>query len=344
MAASNISYIRTGINFKTISTIPEIFKKHQITVTWDINAKYLSDVMSLYLLRAVLSPNEKVDLSSPVVQKKFRTVYKWERGKDSGDPATSFDDVFVWDNKKDNNLHNLNSENDANWTEKKFLSAIQKICAGEQGVVYKIYGYSRRMSRNATPMGFFCNGQYVIALSQKNQMINDRWWSEGGKVWTSQKAKRGYFVRVAVDMQRNLGEGTKKSRRVWASTTQGEVYCFDYWTGETIGSWSNNVDDTPIFALSYDPINNQCLCYDGLGNIVALKESVDGKIVENVKASFNDFKKTKTGAGRTMGGVCAVDRSGSRPVVYFYVIVNRENVIKFKVTSNDISDKFSTSI
>lgn len=338
MAISEIQYNRSCVSFTSISTVDEIFKNHSITVTWKNDVKYASDLMSLRVLRAILDPGELADYSKKTVQNKFKTVYSWDRDPSlNTSVATSFTDKFEWNNNKDSNMHNLNVTNDPEWTELKFNQAIRRICAGEQGVIYKIYGYSRRMNQGATPMGFFCDGRRVVALSQKNQIINDRWWAEGYPVWKSDQLgpNEGYFVRVAVDMTRDLGENPKKCRRVWASTSKGKVYCFDYWTGTKIGAYDTG-SGKPLFALAFDATNKQCVLYNGSNKIVAIKENNNGQVVEAC-ASAKIGELENTSADRIMGAVCTCNRTSGRGVTNFHIICNRETVIRFEVTGNSIS-------
>lgn len=331
--AEDISYIRSSVNFTSISTMDEIYKNHSIRLTWDIELYADTDITKLYVLRAILDPNEMADYSDPAVRKKFRTIYSWERESDSDKPATELVDKFEWSNNEDNNLHNLNYNRDPEWNERKFRRVIRRICAGEQGVLYKIYGYSRRMNRGATPMGFFCDGSSIVALSQKNQMINDRWYGECGQVWKA-TIQSGNFVRVAVDMNRDLGENAKKERRVWASTDKGSIYCFDYWTGRVIGSVS--LGSKPIYAIAYDAVHNMLLSYDGTNKIAAIYEDSQGKITEKMrKGPFPDFNVATP--ERVVGAVCTNERVTGVPTSYFYVIYDKEAVLKLKVTSSNIT-------
>lgn len=340
---SDIKYIRSSVNFTFISSVGDIKNKGEVTVKWNLVLKHLDDLDSLFLVRAVLNNKEKADLASQDVLNKFRTIYSWRRGDSQAVPS-EFTDVFKWDDNSDNNLHNLNVTNDADWTEGKFRNVLRRIASGEQGLLYKIYGYSRRMNRAATPIGFFCDNTNIVALSQRNQVINDKWYSECGQVW---KAGSGAltsgekFVRVAVDMNRDLGERPKKCRRVWASTNKGRIVLFDYWTGNIL--WHRVVSSgLPLYAIAYDANNNLFLYYDGYGNIVALKEDTSTGSVVTVKSAgpFGDFPVGNGGEKREMGAVCVSQRDGdgSRFVDSFlYVIANRETIVKFKVTASNIT-------
>ena len=337
MAISDIKYIRSSINFTSISTMDEIYNTHSIKVEWNTKVLFDTDITKICLMRAILAPGELADYSQKSVRNKFRTIFTWERENDYDSvPDSVYVDKFVWNDNSDGNLHNLNYNNDADWTEYKFRQAIRRICAGEQAVIYKIFGYSRRMSRGATPIGFFCDGKRVVALSQKNQMIKDKWYSEGGVVWRSSDldSNKGCYVRVAVDLNRDLGENAKKERRVWASTTKGEIYCFDYWTGRKIGSY-NAAAGKPIYALAFDANNNQCVFFDGNNKVVSIKETNDGKI--NKIAESPPIADFGGKSDRAMGGVCVANRSTGRTRTNFYVIANRETVISFLVTSSAIS-------
>lgn len=343
MAIGDITYIRSGVEFTGISDVRDIKKTKSITVSWNVRLKYATDLTHLYLLRAVLNPFEAADLSKRSITDKFKVVYKWERDIDTGNFATSFVDEFKWDNNEDGNLHNLNVNNDRAWNEEKFNKAISRIVAGEQGVYYKIYGYSRRMNRAATPLGFFCDGRDIVALSQKNQVINDKWYSECGRVWKAGSAVTDAdecFCRVAVDMERDLGEKPKKCRRVWASTSKGRIVEFDYWTGEIIGQISG-VNNTPVYAIGFCAPYNAFLYYDGNGSVKMVTEDVSTHEL-SVVASLNvsDFGAGVNNARRAMGGICTWEgqkNSSGNPICYFYAISNREIVIKIKIENGRLS-------
>lgn len=340
----DVKYIRSSVNFTHISSVGDIRNKGEVNVKWNLVLKHPEDLMELRLLRAVLYKHEKADLGSQEVLNKFRTVYSWQREVDGGEPAKEFTDVFKWDDDSDNNLHNLNITNDANWNQSKFKAVLRQLASGEQGILYKIYGYSRRMNRAATPIGFFCDGSNIVALSERNQIINDKWYNECGQVWKAGASVVGSgekFVRVAVDMNRDLGEKPKKCRRVWATTNKGRVVLFDYWTGTII--WhkivSNNI---PLYAMAYDANNNLFVYYDGFCNIVSMKEDVNTGSVVVVKTAgpFGDFQSGAAFAEKEMGAVCVAEREDSGAVFsgsYFYVIVNRETVLKFKITATNIT-------
>ena len=344
MAIQDITYIRSGMEFTGISDTKDIKDTKSITVSWDVKLKYTTDLTHLYLLRAILNPSEAADISKDSVTKKFRVVYKWERGVDSGDFVTQFTDKFKWDDNSDSNLHNLNINNDKSWNENKFNDVLNRIAAGEQGVYYKVYGYSRRMNRAATPLGFFCDGQNIVALSQRNQVINDKWYSECGQVWKSGQEKLDSsgecFCRVVVDMERDLGVNPKKCRRVWASTNKGRIVEFDYWTGEIINSISKT--NNPIYAIGYCPQYRAFLYYDGKGNVKSVTENVDTHALTTVSLPVSDFGSGKNKAKRVMGGVCTWEGendSNGNPICYFYVISNRETVIKIQIKKNSLSRK-----
>ena len=334
---SDIEYIKSNVQFTSISDVSEINAYNRIKVTWNFNVYDPLDIISLTVMRAVLDPGEKANLGNTEVVKKFKTILTWTRTDDTAGsaPPTELTDQFKWNDNSDGGIHNLNYANDLNWTEKKFRQTIRRICAGEQGVMYKIFGYSRRMSRGATPLGFFCDTKNLVALSQKNQMIKDHWYGECQQVWaTSSKSNGEFFVRVAVDMTRDLSKQTNKERRVWASTNKGNVYCFDYWTGKIIGTVKVNTSTAPVYALSYSPLINRCVAgySNGTSTYVVLiwedNGAIKSKTIEFSGGCSND---------RITGGICTVERTagGASVTSYFYMIYNKEFVIKYRIISTN---------
>lgn len=344
MAIQDITYIRSSIEFTGISDTKDIKKTKSITVSWKLNLKYATDLTHLYLLRAILDPLEAADVTKESVKKKFKVIYKWERGIDSGEYLTKYVDQFKWDNNSDSNLHNLNINNEGDWNESKFNRVLSRIVGGEQGVYYKIYGYSRRMNRAATPLGFFCDGKNIVALSQRNQVINDTWYSECGQVWRSGPGGLNSdecFCRVAVDMERDLGVNPKKCRRVWASTNKGRIVLFDYWTGEIIKSIGSGTGN-PIYAVGFCPQYRSFLYYDGNGSVKIAKENVDTHEISISSLGLSDFGFGSEKAKRVMGGVCTWEGekdSRGNPICYFYIISNRETVVKIEILNGTLNKK-----
>ena len=329
---SDIEYIRSSVQFTSISDVSEINAYNRIKVDWKFDIYDTRDIISLTVMRALLNPGEKADLKDPNVQRKFKTVLTWVRDDDTAasTPPTTFIDEFKWDDFSDDGLHNLNCENDLNWTERKFRQVIRRICSGEQGIVYKVFGYSRRMNRGATPLGFFCDNDGIVALSQKNQMIKDKWYGECQQVWSRRVPGVGNFVRVAVDMTRDLTKQTGKERRVWASTDSGYVFCFDYWTGAQIGYERLGA---AVYALSYSPTINRCVAgYSTTDSthIVLLYE--DDGAIGKIDVTINGY----CDSDRITGGVCTTERTdgGNTETPYFYMIFDKEMVMKYKLTSS----------
>ena len=336
---SDIEYIRSSVQFTSISDVAEINAYNKIKLDWKFDVYDTRDIISLTVMRVLLNPGEKADLSDPNIQKRFRTVLTWIREDDTAasTPPTTFTDEFKWDDYSDSGLHNLNYNNDLNWNYRKFRRVIQQICAGEQGIMYKIFGYSRRMNRAATPLGFFCDGNKIIALSQKNQMIKDHWYGECQEVWTTSVTEpgHGHFVRVAVDMTRDLSKQTGKERRVWASTTKGWIYCFDYWTGAIIGKLSINTDH-PVYALSYSPTINKCVA----GHSDTSGTNVYINLLSETSTGIETKLVTINGGcdnSRITGGICTTERTAGGLAVtpYFYMIFNKEMVMKYKLTATN---------
>lgn len=343
---SDVDYIRAGIEFTFISSVDDIRENSSVTVKWNANLRYKSDIMDIRLYRAVLPAGMKADVGKSAVRERFREIYSWTRGTDGGSPSNSFTDVFSWSNSSDGNLHNLNIDNDPEWNETKFDKSIKAICSGRQGVLYKIVGYSRRMSRGATPMGFFCDGKNIVALSQKNQVINNKWYAECGQVWKSGSNKttdaNECFVRVAVDMERSQDPANKKSRRVWASTNMGSIVLFDYWTGQILNAYrcyDGNSTSTryPIYAMAYDPNHRYLVFYDSIaGKIRALTEVGDnGNVVEAASYVGSEFEATEAFAKKAIGATCTREDDKS----YFYLILSNETVVKYQIDQGTIARK-----
>lgn len=340
---SDVDYIRASIDFTFISSVDDIRDSSSVTIKWNLDLRYKSDIMDIRLYRAVLPIGMKADVGMAAVRDRFREIYSWTRGTNGGTPAYSFTDVFSWSNSSDGNLHNLNIDNDPEWSEKKFNESLNAICSGRQGVLYKIVGYARRMSRGATPIGFFCDGKNIVALSQKNQVINNKWYAECGQVWKRGSNKLSYqneyFVRVAVDMERSHDPANKKSRRVWASTNRGRIVLFDYWTGTVLSFVKYYVTGKlyPIYAMAYDPNHRYLVFYDSIGGkIRALTEVGDsGNIVEVASYGGAEFEATESFANRAIGATCT--REGDKS--YFYLILSNETVVKYQIDRGSITRK-----
>ncbi len=336
---SDIEYVRSSVQFASISDVSEINAYNKIKLDWKFDIYDTRDIVSLTIMRVILNPGEKADLSDSGIQKRFKTIFSWQRTDDTAGsaPPTTFTDEFKWDDMSDNGLHNLNYANDLNWNYRKFRQVVQRICSGEQGIMYKIFGYSRRMSRGATPIGFFCDVDKIVALSQKNQMIKDRWYGECQEIWSQTRIhpSHGNFVRVSVDMVRDLTKQSGKERRVWASTTNGYVYCFDYWTGRIIGSKQINTNiagGRQIYALSFNPTIDRCVVgySDGENTYIALiwetADGIDSKTFTINGGCDND---------RITGGICTTERNAgvNSAKSYFYMIFNKEMVMKYELGS-----------
>ena len=205
------------------------------------------------------------------------------------------------------------------------------------------------------------SGGGITAYSSKNQVISDRYYRAGEKLWDS-KSVSGYtpvgpntvagkIIRIATDLAQGSGYNPSydtKQRGVWFTTDRGYIGRYDYWTGKQ--TVLRQYSGYPINAMAVNPIDGSLVFVEVVGNqttnFLKVKSVARNGDVYTV-ASIDDYAKyfgkySMSGgyslnkiAERITGGVVSQrDQTVSgQKEKWFTFIVNKEYTITVCVYS-----------
>lgn len=304
-------------------------------ISWEYVNVDSSEIVDVRLYRAIGDFGRYTNPRAVETQGKYKLIASWN------DPRTT----EYSDDLKDLGLNGVG--------EGQYLEYATDILNVRRPLYYKIECSAKSASNGMCPMIFICDGNHVVALSTKAQVIKDKFYGEADKVWDVQipnSKDNEVCVRIAVDLSERRSEN--KLRRVWSTTNLGRVVCFDYWDGDVLVDYFDPTGK-PIYAMAVNPLNGDLLYHGGNKNLISVSYDDALKSYQRIslgsllpESNVNDYAVATTGAVCTYESISGAERSGSVVVpggvlpehsVFFYVIVGREVVAKIDVTNKQLT-------
>ena len=241
----------------------------------------------------------------------------------------------------------------------------EQICGGQRALYFMVVeridrSYAGLTELFVAPVGSGM-AESVVGFSTKNAVVNDRWYNEGGIVWSSPIHN---VLRVTIDLAQRIESGQYRpsQRVVWVTAMENNrciLYALDYWTGRTLARREISQGGIPVNALAVNPKDGTVwYVLAGSGNVTVVSaklnrsvgtisfvvsrtiSSPNGKYTQMYPIFPSNMSAVETGSRITGGKVCLgpdtdsarLDIAGST-ALWFTFVANSETTVSMKMSS-----------
>ena len=347
-----------------ITTIGDARYNNGFDVTFRRVGNYNGYVLKTYVLCLVGTKGEQLDYANPedprwrVIRGLKDTDGPIDAGKnDDASVHLSFDEIFrnpdtASDPRWQGDLKNHNGET------RRYAESIStlrnEVLKTKRPIHFAIFERVSCSYNGLTELYFRIADTEIRAYSLKNQVLKNTYYNEMDEVWPVVSVGKK-VRRVAVDLAQRLksdGTGRFQDRVVYVSTSDGYVYCYDYWTGSQLAKTESPLGAVELNALAVDPFTGYVWTAVALGNgkiravglkrkngVLTTAESLDikcpnDKYTKKYKMIPSNMTPQDV-ASRITGGVVTNGANGKR---WFTFVVNKEATISVSTTKINGTD------